>query len=125
MRLSRVDHLLTVTEVRGRSCREDLESAAPGVLGELAAGRRYPALAELQALFAQEGLGTPRATFTRLGFELEGLLERSFPRPEHVETIRAAYIASVEDDALGLGAHRVGDRVHAAYQIAILAATVA
>jgi len=82
-------------------------------------------LAELQALFAQEGLGTPRATFTRLGFELEGLLERSFPRPEDVETIRAAYIASVEDDALGLGTHRVRDRVHAAYQIAILAATVA
>ena len=80
-------------------------------------------LAELEGLFAEAGLGTPRATFTRLGFELEGLLERSFPRPEDVETIRAAYVASVADDALGLGAHRVGDRVHAAYPVAILAAT--
>jgi SAM-dependent methyltransferase len=80
-------------------------------------------LADLRALFAAGGLGKPEATFYRLEFELEGLLERSFPRPEDVETIRTAYVASVEDDALGLGTHRVGDQVRAAYAIAILAAT--
>jgi SAM-dependent methyltransferase len=77
-------------------------------------------LAELEALFPSVGLPAPAQTFTRLGFELEGLLSRSFPRPEDVETIRAAYTASVEDDALGLGTRRVGDEIRAAYTIAIL-----
>jgi SAM-dependent methyltransferase len=81
-------------------------------------------LAELTALFEAAELGTPRATFSRLEFELEGLLQRSFPDPADVETIRAAYVASVADDALGLGTHRVGDQIRAAYPIAILAATV-
>src|SRR5262249_39452853 len=80
-------------------------------------------LTELTALFEAGGLGAPAATFYRLEFELEGLLERSFPRPEDVETIRAAYVASVVDDALGLGTHRVRDQVRAAYPVAILAAT--
>jgi hypothetical protein len=48
------------------------------------------------------------------------MLARSFPRPEDVETIRAAYSASVEDDALGLGTYRVGDEIRAAYPVAIL-----
>ena len=65
----------------------------------------------------------PRASFYRLKFELEGLLERSFPAPSDVETIRAAYVASVADDALGLGSHRVRDEVRAAYPVAILTAT--
>jgi SAM-dependent methyltransferase len=81
-------------------------------------------LAELTGLFEAAGLGTPRATFYRLEFELEGLLQRSFPDPADVDTIRAAYVASVADDALGLGTHRVGDQIRAAYPIAILAATL-
>jgi SAM-dependent methyltransferase len=79
-------------------------------------------LAELEELFAGAGLVGPRITFSRLGFELEGLLERSFPRPEDVQTIRAAYTDSVRDDALGLGTHRVGDQIRAAYSIATLVA---
>jgi SAM-dependent methyltransferase len=78
-------------------------------------------LAELETLFAAVGLPPPARTFYRLPFELEGLLERSFPRPEDVETIRAAYVASVDDDALGLGTQRVRDQVRAAYPVAILA----
>ena len=80
-------------------------------------------LAELEALFQAARLATPSATFYTLPFELEGLLERSFPRPEDVETIRAAYTASVEGDTLGLGAHRKGDEIRAAYSVVILAAT--
>jgi SAM-dependent methyltransferase len=80
-------------------------------------------LAELERLFPAVGLAAPAKTFTRLGFELEGLLSRSFPRPEDVETIRAAYTASVDDDALGLGTYRVDDEIRAAYAIAILTAT--
>jgi len=80
-------------------------------------------LAELEDLFPAAGLPAPSATFYKLKFELEGLLHRSFPRPEDVETIRAAYVASVDDDALGLGAHRAGDEIHAAYPVVILRAT--
>jgi SAM-dependent methyltransferase len=79
-------------------------------------------LAELEALFAAEGIAAPAHTYYKLPFELEGLLERSFPRPEDVETIRAAYTASVDGDTLGLGSHRKGDEIRAAYPVAILAA---
>jgi SAM-dependent methyltransferase len=80
-------------------------------------------LAELTGLFARVHLTSPNTTFYQLAFELEGLLARSFPCAEHVPLLRAAYTASLEDDALGLGTHRVGDEVHAAYSVAILAAT--
>jgi hypothetical protein len=79
-------------------------------------------LAELTALFGAVGLPEPAATFSRLPFELEGLLSRSFPRPEDVETIRAAYTASVDDDALGLDTRRVDGEVRAAYRIVALVA---
>jgi SAM-dependent methyltransferase len=79
-------------------------------------------LGQLTALFSDAALPPPRAAFYRLEFELEGLLERSFPRPEDVETIRAAYVASASDDAFGLGTHRVRDQIRAAYPVAILAA---
>jgi len=79
-------------------------------------------LADLMALFPAIGLPAPEATFYRLPFELEGLLERSFPRPEDVATIRAAYTAAVADDGLGLGTRLVGDQVRAAYPVVILSA---
>ena len=79
-------------------------------------------LAELAALFAAVDLPPPTPTFYRLAFELEGLLERSFPRPEHVEAIRTAYTDAATNDALGLDTHRVGNQIHSAYHIAILAA---
>ena len=79
-------------------------------------------LAELTALFERAGLPAPTPTFYRLPFELEGLISRSFPRPEDVPTIRAAYTASADDDALGLGTKRVGTEIRAAYPVVILAA---
>jgi len=79
-------------------------------------------LAELETLFAAVGLPGPSASFYELAFELEGMLQRSFPRPQDVPTIRAAYVASVEDDALGLGTHRVAHEIRAAYRVAILSA---
>jgi SAM-dependent methyltransferase len=78
-------------------------------------------LAELTALVTSAGLPAPTPTFYRLPFELEGLLSRSFPRPEDVETIRAAYTASADDDALGLDTKRVGTEIRAAYRVVILA----
>jgi len=41
--------------------------------------------------------------------------------PADVETIRAAYVASVADDVFGLGSRRAGDQIRAAYPVAILA----
>jgi SAM-dependent methyltransferase len=78
-------------------------------------------LAELTNLFETTDLAQPTPTFYRLPFELEGLLQRSFPAPEHVETIRAAYTASAADDSLGLETKRVGNEIRAAYRVAILA----
>jgi SAM-dependent methyltransferase len=77
---------------------------------------------ELAALFPAAGLPAPTPTYYSLKFELEGLLSRSFPRPEHVETIRAAYTAAVDGDRLGLGTHQVGDEIRSAYPVAILRA---
>jgi SAM-dependent methyltransferase len=79
-------------------------------------------LGELAALFAAVELPAPTPEFYRLPFELEGLLSRSFPRPEDVETIRAAYVASAADDGLGLGTRRVGDEIRAAYPVVVLVA---
>jgi hypothetical protein len=78
-------------------------------------------LAELTALFETVGLPAPTPNFYRLPFELEGLISRSFPRPEDVDTIRQAYTASADDDALGLGTKRVGNEIRAAYSVVILA----
>jgi SAM-dependent methyltransferase len=79
-------------------------------------------LGEIQGLFADAGLSVQSPTFYRLPFEVEGMLRRSFPRPEDVETIRAAYTASVVDDALGLATRRVGAEIRASYPVAILRA---
>jgi len=79
-------------------------------------------LAELQALFPDVGLPAPRATFHQLKSELEGLLERSFPEPGDAERVRRMLIDSLEDDGLGLGTHRRGDRVVFAYPVAVLVA---
>ena len=83
---------------------------------------RALALDELRGLFAAVGLPVPSTRRYRLPFELEGVLGRSFPRPEDVPTIRAAYVAAVDDDGLGLGTHRVGDEVRSAYPVVILTA---
>lgn len=79
-------------------------------------------LAELRALFPAAGLAPAATTMTSLRFELEGMLARSFPDPGDVPAIRAAYVAAVADDALGLGTRRVGEEIHAAYTVAILVA---
>jgi SAM-dependent methyltransferase len=79
-------------------------------------------LSELVALFDAVHLPLPVPTFYRFPFELEGLLTRSFPAPEHVDAIRAAYTNAATDDALGLDTHRVGNQIHSAYRVAILTA---
>src|SRR2546425_1722417 len=79
-------------------------------------------LAELGGLFSQVDLPAPRAAFYQLKSELEGLLERSFPEPGGAEHVRRMLLDSLEDDGLGLGTHRRGDRVVFAYPVAVLVA---
>src|SRR5438094_117876 len=83
---------------------------------------RSLALAELRALFGEVGLPAPRATFYQLKSELEGLLERSFPEPGDAEQVRQMLVDSLDDDGLGLGTHRRGDRIVFAYPVTVLVA---
>jgi SAM-dependent methyltransferase len=79
-------------------------------------------LAELVALFADVGLARPRADFSQLVVDLEGVLSRSFPAPGDVDVIRRMFVDSLADDGLGLGTRREGDRILFAYRVAMLAA---
>jgi SAM-dependent methyltransferase len=79
-------------------------------------------LAELNALFEQAGLLAAAPAYYRLPFELEGLLSRSFPAPEHVAPIRAAYEGSLANDGLGLETKLVDGTIHGSYKVAILSA---
>jgi ubiquinone/menaquinone biosynthesis C-methylase UbiE len=79
-------------------------------------------LEELRGLFAAVGLPEPRVTTYRLESELDGLLSRSFPRPEDVPLLRRILTDSLADDALGIGTRRDGERIRFGYPIAVLAA---
>lgn len=81
-------------------------------------------LDELAALFLAAELTPEPPVFHRQAFELEAMLGRSFPLPDHLPLIRAAFEASVRDDGLGLDTHHVGDDIHGAYRVAIVSARV-
>lgn len=79
---------------------------------------------ELLALFAKAGFGEPAVTRFDLAFEVESLLSRSFPPPGGMDVVRAAYVASLRDDGLGLRTRRVGGQIHGAYRVVALASVV-
>ena len=79
-------------------------------------------LGELTGLFARAGLPAPHASFYRLEAEVEGLLQRSFPKPGDDVKIREMFRASLDDDGLGVGARRDGDTIRFAYPVAVLVA---
>jgi SAM-dependent methyltransferase len=78
-------------------------------------------LAELEGFFAAAGLIAEVAAIYQLPFELESLLARSFPSCD-AAALRQAYIAALDDDALGLHLARVGNEIHGAYNVAIVRA---
>jgi len=80
-------------------------------------------LAELVALFADAGLGRPRAGFSRLVVDVEGVLSRSFPAPGDADVISRMFVDSLADDELGLETRRDGERILFAYRVAMLATT--
>jgi SAM-dependent methyltransferase len=82
-------------------------------------------LAEMRALFADVGAGTPREACYDVRGDLEGLLATSFPAPDDVPVIRKMFADSVADDGLGMKTGLKGERILLSYPIAILAADVA
>lgn len=84
---------------------------------------RALSLAELAGLFERAGLPAPVVTRCEVRAEVEGLLARSFPAPGDADRIRALFEASLDDDGMGVGAHRVDGAIHFAYPVAILVAT--
>lgn len=73
-------------------------------------------------LFAAAALPAPRLAHDRLAADLEGVLARSFPDPADVDEIRRRFVASLDDDGLGLATRRVGDAIRFAYPVVLLAA---
>jgi ubiquinone/menaquinone biosynthesis C-methylase UbiE len=82
-------------------------------------------LAEMRALFAEVGAGTPRETYYDVRGDLEGLLATSFPAPGDEAVIRKMFADSVADDGLGMKTKLKGERVLLSYPIAIFAAELA
>jgi SAM-dependent methyltransferase len=77
-------------------------------------------LTEMEMLFQQVGLSAPRKTFYKVEADLEDNLRRSFPNPGDADKLRQMFVESLDDDGLGVGAHRVGGKIRFAYPIAIL-----
>lgn len=83
---------------------------------------RFLTLDELRGLLAAAGLPPPEERFYRVAAELEGLMKVSFPNGHDGEAVRRMVIASVADDALGMGTVFDGTRYRLAYPSVILAA---
>jgi ubiquinone/menaquinone biosynthesis C-methylase UbiE len=79
-------------------------------------------LAELKDLYRGAGLPEPRTTGYRLEGELEGLIQRSFPKPGDDETLRRIFRGSVSGDTLGVGARIDGQTIRFGYPVAVLVA---
>ena len=78
-------------------------------------------LEELCSLMLDAGLPAPRVTTYRLEGELEGLLTRSFPKPEDIPELRRMFEDSLVDDALDLAVRRDGTTIRYGYPVAVLA----
>lgn len=77
-------------------------------------------LTELELLFRQTALPTPRKTFYRLEGEVEDLLQRSFPNPGDADKIRQIFVEALDNDGLGMDVRRQEDKIRFAYPIVIL-----
>lgn len=84
---------------------------------------RALSLAELQNLFAADGLSVICAEFYPLELDVETLLQGSFPNPGDADRVRQLFVDSLTTDALGLHARRAGDVIRFGYPIAVLVGT--
>lgn len=81
-------------------------------------------LDELRGLLVSIVPGEPQMQHYQLRDELENLLARSFPLPGDADKIRDIFRDSAASDRLGIPIHLEAQRVHYAYPVAILCATV-
>lgn len=79
-------------------------------------------LRELETLFEQTGLPTPRKTFYRVESDLDDTLQRSFPNPGDADEIRRIFLDTLDHDGLGINARCDGDHIRFDYPIAVLVA---
>jgi SAM-dependent methyltransferase len=77
-----------------------------------------------RAMFLEVGLGQPRVDVYRLDGDLDGLLQRSFPNDGDEDRIREIFNGALDDDAIDLVPHRRDGKIHYAFPVAIVAATV-
>jgi ubiquinone/menaquinone biosynthesis C-methylase UbiE len=82
------------------------------------------ALEELRELFLEAGLGEVEAQFFNHGFELEQVLQGSFPNPGDADRVRQLFEDDLGTNHLGLGARRKDGQIHFAYPIVIMVARV-
>ncbi len=77
-------------------------------------------LTELEMLFQQTALPTPRTTFYRLEGEVEDLLQRSFPNSGDADEIHQMFVEALDNDGLGMDVRRQGEKIRFAYPIVVL-----
>lgn len=78
---------------------------------------------ELESFFLQAGLAQPRVEHFRMESDLEGLLQRSFPKEGDADRIRKMFTDSLIDDALDLAARNDNGNIFYGLPVAILAST--
>jgi ubiquinone/menaquinone biosynthesis C-methylase UbiE len=81
---------------------------------------RALSLKELTALFAEAGLQRIRTQFYKHEFNVEQVLQGSFPNPGDAERVRHLFIDDLGVDRLGLGARQSDGNIQFAYPVVIL-----
>jgi ubiquinone/menaquinone biosynthesis C-methylase UbiE len=81
---------------------------------------RARSLDELRGLLNGASLTITNTQFYKHAFELEQVLQGSFPNPGDAEPVREIFMADLNVNRLGLGAHHKNGAIHFAYPIAIL-----
>jgi hypothetical protein len=82
---------------------------------------RALSLEELRDLFYKIGVKDPSSQYYKHEFELEQVLQGSFPNPGDADRVRQMFAEDIDADRMGLGAHRKNGAIHFAYPIVILA----
>ena len=85
---------------------------------------RALSLRELTELFQEVQLGDVRTEFYKHGFELEQVLQASFPNPGDADRVRQLFQDDLDTNRLGLEACRKDGQIHFAYPIVILVGRV-
>ena len=78
---------------------------------------------QLEVLFTAAGLPVRAERLYGLKVDLDGVMSRSFPKPEDVPVIRRMFEDAVADDGLGLDLRKVGDNIRFTYPVVILVGT--